>query len=225
MIILVAATNWKMKYRWKNSQLQNVWIKFKMRTICHISTVCLGQWICGPRATHPAPADISLLSPVNPNRFKGPGLASYGKMFSLTGVRHIRKVGRGGVRDIFPFYEDTEVEIQTRECSGDLDGDFTVAVWNIWWANSFNGFILDSSSAVEVSVNNLPFPRGRGSNHPPWAAPWALPFCWSSSRWLEPWALLVATGVPNVWTLTNGSLGELNKAGLFGVILLEYYLK
>lgn len=47
-------------------------------------------------------------------------------MFSLTGVRHIRKVGRGGIRDIFPFYEDTEVEIQTRECSGDLDGDFTV---------------------------------------------------------------------------------------------------
>lgn len=110
-----------------------------------------------------------------------------------------RKVGRGDIQEHLsilwrPVSGNWSINTVKRKKWWPGQRLYQLAVWNIWWDNSFNGFVLDSSPAMKVSVNNLPFPRGRGSNHRLWAGTLGPVICRSSSCWPEPWAVLVATG-------------------------------
>lgn len=119
------------------------------------------------------------------------------KCFCWPGLTN-RKVGRGSLQESLSILWRLVLgnwSINTIKRKQWWPGQrlYHLMVWNIWWAHSFNGFVLDSSP-MKVLVNNLPFLRGRGRNHRLWVGTLRPVICWSSSCWLEPWTLLVATG-------------------------------
>lgn len=78
------------------------WSSLKLGLFAIYRVGYLSLWICCPGATCLSRPSVL----VNLNRFREAGLGVLWNVFSLTGVRHIRKVGRGGIWDTFPFYED-----------------------------------------------------------------------------------------------------------------------